>query len=243
MNRIKYIITLSLFFFAGYVQAQSPQVDSLSVYILKRMSQTMQSLGSCSFSVNTTYDVYDENAGLVKHTGEEAVYMKFPDKMKIHFNGDKGRRAIWYNQNSLVYYSYEKQQYSKISTPPTIIETIDTISKQYGIEFPAADYFYNSFVQDLIDTGGNLLYLGISPVEGKKCFHIAGKDRNGTGYQFWISDDDYFLPVKMVLVYGSEEHNPQYEAYYSNWEINPNIPDSMFECSLPPMTVSVKSKK
>ncbi len=243
MKKSIFIFTLLSTLFIARVQAQSPQIDSLAIYILNKTVQTIQSLGSCSFKVNTNYDVNDESLGLVKHSGEEYVYMKFPNQMKIHFSGDQGRRMLWYNQTSLMYYSYEKNQYSILSTPATITETMDTISKQYGIEFPAADYFYDSFIEDLIDTGGNLIYLGITNVGGKDCFHIAGKDLNGTGYQFWIADDDFSLPVKMILVYGSEPGSPQFEATYSDWDINPGLPNSMFEYNIPPMAVEVKSKK
>ncbi len=152
---------------AANIQAQQlPQVDSLSVYILNRTVQTIQSLEACSFKVNTTYDVLDEDLGLVKHAGEEHVYMNFPDKAKIHFFGDKGRRVLWYNKTALVYYSFDKNQYSVIKTPDSIIKMMDVVSKEYGIEFPAADYFYDSFVDDLINTGGSLKYLGISSVNG-----------------------------------------------------------------------------
>ncbi len=66
---------------------------------------------------------------------------------------------------------------------------------------------------------------------------------NGTGYQFWISDDDFFLPVKMVLVYGGEKSSPQFEAIYSDWSLNPNLPDGMFQSAVPPKAIEVKSKK
>ena len=51
---------------------------------------------------------------------------------------------------------------------------IDTVNKMYGIDFPAADFFYPSFVDDLLAESKTLMYLGMTKVDGKDCYHIAG---------------------------------------------------------------------
>ncbi|MDP4214117.1 MAG: DUF2092 domain-containing protein, partial [Bacteroidota bacterium] len=64
--------------------------------------------------------------------------------------------------------------------------------------------FYPSFVDDLLSESKNPIYLGITKVSGKEFFHIAGiaKDKP---YQFWISNDAFTLPLKMVIVYANND--------------------------------------
>lgn len=124
---------------------------------------------------------------------------------------------------------------------------IDTVNKLYGIEFPVADFFYPGFVDDIIADSKELVYLGLTTVDGKECFHIAGVGRDKT-FQFWISNDAYCLPLKMVIIYTGKESNPQYEAVLSNWQVNPTLPDALFEFSAPPgakkiRMVSLAAKK
>ncbi len=241
MKRIFFIFLIPFCFFHAAVHAQaSPRVDSVALYILDRTAATIQSQSSCSFVTTTSYDVWQEGIGYVKNTTEDRVWMKFPDKMKVNLWGDKGHRTLYYNGNYFSYYSYGNNHYSWIPAKGTIVQAVDTINKTYGVEFPAADFFYPDFVNDLLNTGGNLIYLGISQVQGKPCYHIAGNDVDGTVFQFWLSQDEFFLPVKMVLTYKETTGQPQYEAIYSDWEINPVLSDAMFEFVPPPGSQLIK---
>ncbi len=236
----KFLLTISLVFALLSMQAKENRVDSLAVYTLDRMNTTMQSLQSCSFLTHTTYDVFQENLGYVKHSDEAEMYIQFPDKLKMRSMGDKGNRSMFYNGSKFNYYSFDKNHYASISASGDVIQLFDNVNKKYGIEFPAADFFYPDFADDVVKTGGNLVYLGITKVNGQNCFHIAGNDVNGTGFQFWIAEDDYFLPVKMVLVYKDDNGQSQFEAVYSDWKLNPALPASLFEFNAPPAAKETK---
>lgn len=223
-----------------HTQAQSARVDSIAAYILQRMSMTMQSIESCSFNSETNYDVWQDELGYIKHSNSAGIYIQFPNKLKVNQRGDNGHQSLIYDGSLFVNYSFDKNQYSSIPVEGDIVQVMDTINKTFGIDFPAADFFYSSFLEDLVNTGGNLVYLGITKVGDKNCFHIAGKDVNDTGFQFWITEDDYFLPVKMVLIYKTSDGQSQFEAKYSDWKLNETYPSSLFEFVIPPKANEVK---
>jgi hypothetical protein len=133
----------------------------------------------------------------------------------------------------------EKNQYGQIEAPMSLVEMIDTVNKLYGIEFPAADFLYPAFVDDILADSRELVYLGLTKVDGKECYHIAGVGKDKT-FQFWISDDAFSLPLKMVIVYTGKPMNPQYEAVLSDWQVNPNLPDAIFEFTVPLKARKVK---
>ena len=221
------------------LQAQVSRIDTIAVLILQRMSATLTDLHTCSFTVNTSYDLESDELGLVTHSGEERVYMHKPDKLMVAADGDNGRRAFWYNGKTLSYYAYDKNLYAQIAAPPTILQTVDAVNKTYGVEFPAADFFYPSFVDDILDTAFNLVYLGMTDIEGKPCFHIAGTTAD-MSFQFWIHNDEFFLPAKLGIVYTDKEGTPQYRSIYSDWKLNPELPMSMFEFNAPPKAGKLK---
>lgn len=234
-----------LFFLIGFViititmRSQSQRIDSSAVYILNRTTESLQYIKSCSFKSVMTYDIANDNLGLVKHSINEKVSIKFPDKMKITSTGDKGNKSLWYDGKNLNYYSFDNNTYATATAPKSVIETIDETSKKFGIEFPAADFFYESFLDDLRAEQGSLVYLGKTIIDDKECFHIAGTDKNKS-FQFWIGNDDFFLPIKMVIVYTNDKNKPQYEAIYKDWVINPDFPDYMFEFIAPPKATKVQ---
>ena len=204
------------------------RIDTVAVAILDRMSKVIGELSSCSFTIKANYDISSKNLGLIKHSDEEQLFLHGPDKLLWKTDGDRGSRDFYFDGKMLSYYSHDKNQYGQIDAPMTIVEMIDTVNKLYGIDFPAADFLYPSFVDDILTESKELVYLGLTRVDGKDCFHIAGMAQDKT-FQFWISDDAYSLPVKMVIVYTSREMNPQYEAVLTDWQVNPNLPDALFD--------------
>jgi len=224
---------------SAFTQAQTRRIDTVAVSILDRMSAMIGDLGSCSVTIRSNYDIISHQLGLVKHSDEEQLYLHGPNKLLLRAEGDKGSRDFFFNGKTLSYYSLDKNQYGQIEAPVTIMEMIDTVNKLYGVDFPVADFFYPGFVDDILAESKDLVYLGLTKVNGKECFHIAGTAKDKT-FQFWISDDAFSLPVKVVIVYTSKEMTPQYEAVLSDWQVNPNLPDAMFEFSPPHLARRIK---
>jgi hypothetical protein len=219
--------------------AQRRNIDTIAVAILDRMTAMIGDLSSCHVTVKSNYDIRSQHLGLVKHGDEEQLYMQGPDKLLIRSQGDRGERSIYYNGETLTYYSMENNQFASLPFSAPIVEMIDTVNKMYGVDFPAADFFYPSFVDDILSESKNLIYLGMTKVDGKDCFHIAGTTADKT-FQFWISDDALTLPLKMVIVYTNRDMNPQYEAVLSDWQINPVLPPALFEFMTPPKAKKIK---
>jgi hypothetical protein len=234
-----FLLTMFLLLAGFQIWAQQARVDTVAVSILDRMSAMIGELGSCSVTVKSNYDVVSRELGLVKHSDEQQLFLQGPDKLLVKSEGDKGSRDLYYNGKTLTYYSLDKNQFGQITLSAPIMDMIDTVNKSYGIEFPAADVFYPGFVDDILADSKNLRFLGIARVEGKECFHVAGVAKDKT-YQFWIADDAYSLPMKMVIVYTGKDMNPQYEAVLTDWKINPSFPAAIFEFNPPPRAHKVK---
>lgn len=231
---MKKLIFIFLILLPGMVmQAQDYRKDTTAVIILDRMSDLIGDMGSCSYRLSTSYDVIDIQLGLVKYFMHHNVYMVGPDKLLVYSNGEKGHRGFWYNGSQLTYYSFTENNYTIIDAPSNILSTIDTINETYGIEFPAVDFFYPAFTDDLINNFDDIIYNGKKLIEGKKYFQIIAKNAS-MGVQVWISDDEWFLPYKLVITYYAEVPNIQYEATFDSWQVNPDLPDAMFEFTPPP---------
>lgn len=241
MNK-RIVLYLLPLFLAQMAQAQAPKarrIDTVAVQVLDKMSATIGDLHSCSVAVHSNYDVVSSELGLIKHSDEIDLYLQGPNKVLVRSEGDRGSRSLFYNGSMLTYYSMDKNQFAQVAKTESIIPMIDTVSKEYGIEFPAADFFYPNFVDDIIGDSRTLVYLGLTRINGKECYHIAGVGTDKT-FQFWIANDAYYLPLKMVIVYTDGGTNRQYEATLNDWQINPSLPDAIFEFTAPPHARKIK---
>jgi hypothetical protein len=217
--------------FSGY--SQPAKCDSVALILMDRMSDFIGELQSCSFKLNVAEDFIKDDSYLVKNFSEDEVYMVGPDKMLVSKNGSKGHQSYLYNGTNLAYYSHDENNYGIIETPDNIMETIDKVNADYNLEFPAADFFYPAFTDDLIANSKEIKYLGKSVINGKECFQILSIG-NDFDFQFWISNDAFNLPMKFVFTYKNKKGAPQYEGTFSDWKINPVLPDAMFNFMPPP---------
>jgi len=235
----KLLIGSIIVLFAIGTNAQATKYDPTAVLILDRMSDVIGALHSCSYKTSASHDVFVPEYGMTKQFVNSEVHMVGPDKMVVNFWGPSGHRQCWYNGNQFAFYNYDENNYGMVDAPATIIATIDSIHQYYNVDFPAADFFYPAFTDDLIESSDKVVYLGTTNLNGKECFHIAAMSKV-TNTQIWISNDAYMLPVKYVIDYYTIADSPQYETTFSDWQINPEIPDVVFDFLPPPGATKVR---
>jgi len=233
------IILFSGVIAAGQLRAQTRRIDTVAVAILDKMSAVIGELSSCSVNIRSNYDISTRELGLIKHSDEQQLFIHGPNQLLLKSEGDQGSRDFYFDGKTLTYYSMDRNQYGQISAPLNVVDMIDTVNKMYGIEFPAADFFYPTFVDDILGDSKTLVYLGLTKVDNKECYHIAGTTPDKT-FQFWIADDAFTLPVKMVIIYTNKVERPQYEAILSDWQVNPSLPDALFTFTAPHRARKVK---
>lgn len=239
MTRKFLIIVFSGVIAAGPLRAQTRRIDTVAVAILDKMSAMIGELSSCSVNVHSNYDISTRDLGLIKHSDEQQLFIHGNNELLLKSEGDQGSRDYYFDGKTLTYYSMDRNQYGQIDAPLNVVEMIDTVNKLYGIEFPAADFFYPTFVDDILSDSKTLVYLGLTKVDNKECYHIAGTTSDKT-FQFWIADDAFTLPLKMVIIYTNKDMHPQYEATLSDWQVNPNLPDAMFTFTVPHRARKIK---
>lgn len=215
------------------VQAQEKSIDTTAVLILDRMSSIFGEMKSLGFTSSVSKDVvYTENF-FIKVFSTSDVKFKGPNKFSSRLHGENKEDLYSYNGKQVIYYSYNSNIYTVADAPDNLIETIDWLYQDFGIEFTTADFLYPNFSQDFVNQMDNVEFLGVAQVDGKRAFHIAGNNDDIT-VQIWVSDDSYFLPMKTIITYFDGPYANQYETDFSNWEINQDYPDSIFEFLPPP---------
>lgn len=224
------------------VQAQTssiapPLMDTAAILIMDRMADMIGSLHTCSFNLRTGQDVQDPDHGTITRFTDHEVYMTGPDRMHVNSIGEAAHKGYWYNGWQVAYYNFTEHNYGFMEAPENIIATIDELHHRYGLDFPAADFFYPTFTDDVIAQSTSIRYLGTTHMDGKECFRIVahGKDQS---VQLWIANDAAFLPVHFIIT-DHTQNNAQYEGAFANWVMNPDIPEQLYEFMPPPGAAQV----
>ena len=103
--------------------------------------------------------------------------------------------------------------------------------KTFKIDFPAADVFYPTLTDDILNHCDTLLYLGLVDIDGISCKQIYAANTNFTVYL--SMDETSNLPVQLELYGRGERSGELFQANYTDWQLNPNLPDEMFKFEPP----------
>jgi len=217
---------LSALFFVSCNSSGDGEYDTRAVESLDKLTETIGDLNSLSYTVNS-YIVSEKGEKISK---ESDVYLKDSNKMFIENTGTKGDKSFWYNGEKFAYFLFDRNEYDILDAPDNTLKLIDSIHSKYHVYFPAADFLYPTLTDDLIDNYDQLLYFGDEKVDDVDCIALEAANEE-TIVQIWIEKETN-LPHKMIVTSKTNE-NKYYEAAYSNWRMNPKLPDIMFEFQPP----------
>jgi len=217
---------LSAVLFVSCNSSGNGEYDTRAIESLDKLTETVGDLSSLSYTVDS-YSVSEEGDEITKFSD---VYLRGANKMFIKNSGTKGNKSFWYNGKTFAYFLFDKNEYDILDAPNNTLKVIDSININYGIYFPAADFLYPTLTDDMIANYDQILYFGDEKIEDVECISIEASNEEYI-VQLWINKE-LNLPNKMVIISKSNE-NKYYEAIYSNWRINPKLPDVMFEFQAP----------
>lgn len=228
--------------YSAFPEKSYSQFDTLAISILDSMSDKISELETCSFKYYSEFDKFSEEFGLITHSEFGEFFLKGPDKLFLEKKGDKGHNKFFYNGNEFLLYSIDKNRYASMPASMTLIEFIDSVSSTYGVEFPGADVFYPDFVDNILDNSDNLVCIGLTLVGERESYHIVGSKEDMT-FQFWISSDGKYLPLKMMMDYILKPDIPRYRIVFADWKLDEPFNDDMFEFTPPIDAEKIKIRK
>ncbi len=227
MKKGIFLVTLlSTLFFISCNSTGNGEYDTRAVDSLDKLTETIGDLNSLSYTVNS-YLVNEEKEETFK---ESDVYLRDSNKMFIANSGTTGDKSFWYNGEKFSYFLFNKNEYDILDAPDNTLKLIDSIHETYNIYFPAADFLYPTLTDDILDNYDQLLYFGEEKVDEVDCFALEATNEEII-LQIWIQKETN-LPHKMIISSKTNE-DKYYEASYSNWRMNPKLPDIMFEFQAP----------
>ncbi|WP_136480109.1 DUF2092 domain-containing protein [Cognatitamlana onchidii] len=231
MKKPLFVTTLLIFCLLGHSQ-NSKNIDSTAIFILDKMSDVIGNLNAVTFDLNTSIDKLDTSKNIVKHYSKSTVSFSGPNKLLSRTEGSRGKSGFWYDGSFMTYYNFDENNYVTLAAPESTLEMINQMNENYDFKFPAADFFYPDFTDDMMEYFDEIKFLGKKTLAEEECYHIMAINKN-MNVQIWISNKTYLLPKHFVIIYKNKD-NMQYESTFSNWTLNPDIPDAVFNFLAPP---------
>lgn len=217
---VKQSIFVIALFAVLFTSCDSGEYDARAIESLDKLSETIGELKACSY----TLYALASNDSIERNTLND-VYMSGPNKLYINTVNNDFHLGFWYNGKTFSYLVYDTNKYDVLDAPETTLETINLMHNEHNIDFPASDFFYPSLTDDIIDSYEKVLFAEVE-IDGVEYSFIEASNDEET-VLIWI-DKTTYLPYRIVIE-SSNNKKDFYDAVFSNWVIDPELPEVLFE--------------
>ena len=104
--------------------------------------------------------------------------------------------------------------------------------KDLQMRLPLAMLFVTTLPRELERRVRGADIVETSSLQGTPCVHLAVRG-DSVDFQLWLPTAGDPLPRRIILTYKNEKGQPQYWANFSDWNLSPNPPGSLFSLDIP----------
>lgn len=213
---------------AAWAQSIDPKAEAR----LKSMGQMLAGTKTVSFRSHVTIDTWSDSGQKIQVARSQQISVRRPDGLAATVTGDDLNLKFVYDGKQVLLVNTDKQSYALADAPGTIDAMLDMLATDYGLPVPLADLLYADPYKTLIENARSGQHLGTGHVMDTKCDHLAFR-QDAIDWQIWIEQGDKPLPRKLVITYKNAPGMPQYTAYFSDWNVDAQIPAEQFKLEVP----------
>ena len=193
-----------------------------------------------SVSVESNFDAVQNSGQMIEFGTVSDWYIKRPNKVRVEVKDrDGNEKSFYFDGNTITFYDKYQNVYAQVNKIGDIDQAFDYYMDELDMPLPLAELFSKDHPFNLKKDIKSSTYLGSSTINGVSCDDIAYRTED-IDLQVWIAQQKNPLPQRFVITYNSSPGKPQYRAQFKNWDLSPNVPDSLFEFKPPEGAEKIK---
>ena len=219
-------------------EAATPE-EAKAKAILMRMAEFLAKTPSFSVDVKDSYDVYQESGQKIEFNENRKIVVVRPDRLRIEAEESDGDNSmVVFDGKVITVTTPGKKVYAQTPQPGNLDAAMRHFVEDLGMKLPFAPLLLSTAPAEIAKRTETLDYVEKTSIFGKPAHHLAGRTES-VDYQIWIADGDQPLPVRLVLTYREADGQPQFRAQFSNWNLKPEAPASLFAFTPAPGTEKI----
>jgi hypothetical protein len=200
--------------------------------ILGEMCAYLESLEQFTFHAEITEDEILSSGMKLQFARAADASVRRPDRFRANGTGDRVGQQMFYDGKSITLYDKGKNYFGTIVAPSNIDEALDHAIQTFSLTAPLSDLMYSNPCERIIENIESGFYVGLHYVHGVKCHHLAFSQED-IDWQVWIEEGKTPLLRKVIITEKRVAGAPQFTALLSQWNVNPELPDSLFIFEVP----------
>lgn len=200
--------------------------------ILRRASKFLASQPQFALTVSDMMDESAPDGQKIQRSKHSAISLRRPDRVAATVRGDDRNYRFAYDGKTVTVLGHAGEQYVRLAAPDTADAMFDELANRYGLTMPSTDILLTDPGESLLKNIRSAKYVGPAVVLGTPAHHLAFRQET-VDWQIWIAAEGDPVPLKLVITYKELPGDPQYIAFYHQWNFDPKLEDSAFKLDVP----------
>ncbi len=217
-------------FLAASAQADEdvPALDPQAVGLLTNAASFLAEQQKLSFNWFVSFDVVVDGREKITYLRSGYNILSRGEGFYSFSESGDGVRE-YFHDNAVMAIAYPGKN-AFVSTPfdGTLEELVERLRGEYDVILPIWEMLSKTSSDDLLRETKAAAYLGTTLIAGREAHHLAFADYD-QDWQVWISTDESKpLPLMIVGTNPYKQGWPQYRAYFTDWDLEPEIIEGQF---------------
>jgi len=207
--------------------------EERAMAVLKRTAEFLSQAQRFSVTVDIGFDAVQDSGQKIEFGETRKIVLRRPNHLRVDATKRDGSKSeLIFNGKDITLFHAKENVYATEAKPGTVDGAIAYFVKDLGMRLPLAELLDSGIAKTLPELVREPAYVENSSIAGVPCDHIALRGEQAD-VQLWIAQGVQPLPQRVVITYKREDGRPQFWAQFSNWNLAPNVPDSLFTFTPP----------
>lgn len=222
------LLLLSIPVRAQQTSAANPEIEEQAMAVLQRMIEFLTQAQRFSVTVDTGFDVVQDSGQKIEFGETRQMVLRRPDRLRIEATKRDGSKVgMLFDGKDIAVFNTKENVYATVASPGTVDEAIAYFLNDLDMRLPLAEWLSSQFTKTLPERVRAATYVEPSQIAGVPCDHLALRG-DEADLQLWVAQGNQPLPRRLVITYKREDGRPQFWAQFSEWNLAPEVPDTLF---------------
>jgi hypothetical protein len=201
--------------------------------ILAAMGKYLAGLQSFTCTLRAGYEVVQSTGQKIEFGETRRVTMDRPNRLRVEEIASDGERDLaLFDGRNMTVFNADADVFARAPQPGNVDDALVYFVRDLRMRMPLALLLTTHLPSELAQRVRSVDYVESTDIYGVPTHHIAGRT-DSVDFQFWITEGEHALPLRVVLTYRQSAGEPQYWANFSDWHISPTLAKDAFEFTPP----------
>jgi hypothetical protein len=218
---------------AAETSAAGPGSPNPAMEQLLRMANFLAQLPAFSVKLQCGYDVVQESGQKIEFGERRKLTLVCPDRFRVDVERSDGEpSSAVFDGKAVTVSSPKLNMFATSELSGDVDAAIIHFVKDLRMRLPLAMLLVTTLPKELEKRVLAADMVETNVLQGIPCVHLASRGER-VDFQLWIPSAGDPLPQRVIITYKYEKGQPQYWANFSEWNLAPNPPATLFALDIP----------